>query len=134
MKRIILFLIVFFLVKDMLLAQAGDVVGKAKPERGSGVKPAQGAAGVGRGAKHSFALGDSSFLLDGKPLQIISGDMHYTRVPREYWRDRMKMARATKATAKITVKAIEVHFAQKRKPRLFFVEPPPDVERPGGGA
>ncbi len=43
---------------------------------------------------HSFALGDSSFLLDGQPLQMISGEMHYTRVPREYWRDRMKMAKA----------------------------------------
>jgi beta-galactosidase len=44
--------------------------------------------------QHVFALGDSTFLLDGKPFQMISGEMHYTRVPREYWRDRMKMAKA----------------------------------------
>jgi beta-galactosidase len=44
--------------------------------------------------KHSFALSDTAFLLDGKPLQIISGEMHYTRVPREAWRQRMKMAKA----------------------------------------
>src|SRR6186713_2994155 len=44
--------------------------------------------------QHSFALGDSVFLLDGKPFQIISGEMHYTRVPREAWRARMKMAKA----------------------------------------
>jgi beta-galactosidase len=43
---------------------------------------------------HTFALGDSTFLLDGKPLQIISGEMHNTRIPREYWRARMKMAKA----------------------------------------
>ena len=43
---------------------------------------------------HTFVLGDSTFLLDGKPLQIISGEMHNTRVPREYWRARMKMAKA----------------------------------------
>ncbi|MBS1664098.1 MAG: beta-galactosidase [Bacteroidetes bacterium] len=43
---------------------------------------------------HSFALGDSVFLLDGKPLQMISGEMHYTRVPREAWRQRMQMAKA----------------------------------------
>ena len=43
---------------------------------------------------HSFALGDSAFLLDGKPFQIISGEIHYPRVPREAWRARMKMAKA----------------------------------------
>jgi beta-galactosidase len=45
-------------------------------------------------AAHTFALGDSTFLLDGKPLQMISGEMHCTRIPREYWRERMKMAKA----------------------------------------
>ncbi|MEO7213990.1 glycoside hydrolase family 35 protein [Mucilaginibacter sp.] len=43
---------------------------------------------------HTFAFGDNDFLLDGKPLQMISGEMHYTRIPREYWRERMKMAKA----------------------------------------
>ncbi|RYD87252.1 MAG: beta-galactosidase, partial [Sphingobacteriales bacterium] len=41
-----------------------------------------------------FELADSAFLLDGKPFQIISGEMHYPRVPREAWRARMKMAKA----------------------------------------
>ncbi|MDQ2751663.1 MAG: beta-galactosidase [Bacteroidota bacterium] len=44
--------------------------------------------------KHTFSLGDSTFLLDGKPFQMISGEMHYPRVPREAWRQRMKMAKA----------------------------------------
>lgn len=43
---------------------------------------------------HSFALGDSTFMLDGKPFQMISGEMHYPRVPREAWRQRMQMAKA----------------------------------------
>lgn len=43
---------------------------------------------------HTFALGDTDFLLDGEPLQMISGEMHYTRIPREYWRERMRMAKA----------------------------------------
>ncbi|WP_121202093.1 glycoside hydrolase family 35 protein [Mucilaginibacter gracilis] len=45
-------------------------------------------------SKHTFALGDTTFLLDGKPLQMISGEMHCARIPKEYWRDRMKMAKA----------------------------------------
>jgi len=44
--------------------------------------------------QHTFVLGDSAFLLDGKPLQMISGEIHYPRVPREAWRSRMKMAKA----------------------------------------
>src|SRR5580698_8731032 len=34
------------------------------------------------------------FLLDGKPFRVISGEMHYPRIPREYWRARLRMARA----------------------------------------
>ncbi len=43
---------------------------------------------------HSFSLTRSDFLLDGKPFQIISGEMHPARIPREYWRQRIQMARA----------------------------------------
>ncbi|KAI2528726.1 galactosidase beta 1 [Homo sapiens] len=36
-----------------------------------------------------------SFLKDGQPFRYISGSIHYSRVPRFYWKDRllkMKMA------------------------------------------
>ena len=34
------------------------------------------------------------FMLRGKAIQIISGEMHYARIPRAYWRDRLRKARA----------------------------------------
>jgi beta-galactosidase len=34
------------------------------------------------------------FQQNGKPFQIISGAIHYARVPRTYWRDRLQKARA----------------------------------------
>lgn len=43
---------------------------------------------------HKFGIEGDHFVLDGKPFQIISGEMHYARIPREYWRDRLKKARA----------------------------------------
>src|ERR1700728_4361791 len=46
------------------------------------------------GHGHSFTVDHGQFLLDGKPFQIISGEMHYARVPRAYWRDRLRMAKA----------------------------------------
>ena len=45
-------------------------------------------------ANHTFRIANGNFLLDEKPFQIISGEMHFARIPREYWRDRLKMARA----------------------------------------
>ncbi|MFC0512850.1 beta-galactosidase [Mucilaginibacter angelicae] len=63
--------------------------------------------------KHTFALGDTTFLLDGKPLQIISGEMHYTRVPREAWRQRMKMAKAMGLNTIGTYVFWNVHEPQK---------------------
>jgi beta-galactosidase len=41
-----------------------------------------------------LTAGPGRFLLDGKPIQILSGEMHYPRIPREYWRDRFRKARA----------------------------------------
>ena len=43
---------------------------------------------------HTFAIGDSGFLLDGRIMQIRCGEIHAARVPREYWRHRLQMARA----------------------------------------
>lgn len=43
---------------------------------------------------HRIGIEGDHFELDGKPLQIISGELHYERIPREYWRDRLKKARA----------------------------------------
>lgn len=52
------------------------------------------ATGYAQKASHTFELGDSTFLLDGKPFVMISGELHYPRIPKEAWRDRMKMAKA----------------------------------------
>ena len=43
---------------------------------------------------HVFSLGKNEFLLDGKPFQIISGEIHPARIPQQYWRHRIQMAKA----------------------------------------
>lgn len=45
-------------------------------------------------AKHSFEIKNGSFVYDGKPIQIHSGEMHFARVPHQYWRHRLKMMKA----------------------------------------
>ena len=63
----------------------------------------------------TFGLSGQHFVLDGKPYQIISGEMHYPRIPREYWRDRFRKARAMGLNTITTYAFWNVH------------EPHPDV-------
>lgn len=45
-------------------------------------------------AEARFAIGRDDFLLDGKPFQIRCGEMHFSRVPREYWVHRLRTIKA----------------------------------------
>src|ERR1022692_2175517 len=44
--------------------------------------------------KHTFVIGTNDFLLDNQKFQIRCGEIHAPRVPREYWRHRLQMAKA----------------------------------------
>ena len=40
--------------------------------------------------EHSFVIENDQFQLDGNPIQIISGEIHYFRIPEIYWEDRLQ--------------------------------------------
>ena len=42
----------------------------------------------------SMTMDEKDFLLDGKPVRILSGAIHYFRVVPEYWRDRLLKLKA----------------------------------------
>lgn len=42
----------------------------------------------------TFAVGDEDFLLDGRPVRLLSGALHYFRVHEELWEHRLGMLRA----------------------------------------
>ncbi len=42
----------------------------------------------------SFTVKGTQFLLNGKPFQIISGEMPFQRIPWQYWNDRLQKAKA----------------------------------------
>lgn len=44
--------------------------------------------------QHTFSVGENDFLLDGKPFVIRCGEMHFARIPRAYWRQRLQMVKA----------------------------------------
>ena len=54
-------------------------------------------------------------MLDGKSFRIISGEIHYPRVPREAWRQRMQMAKAMGINTIGTYVFWNLHEPQKDK-------------------
>eukprot|EP00058_Branchiostoma_floridae_P015870 XP_002601358.1 hypothetical protein BRAFLDRAFT_114709 [Branchiostoma floridae] len=56
-----------------------------------------------------------NFTLDGKPVQILSGAIHYFRVPREYWRDRMLKLKACGLNTLETYVCWNLHEPEKGK-------------------
>lgn len=42
----------------------------------------------------TFAVGDKTFLLNGKPFVIKAAEVHYPRIPRPYWEHRIRMCKA----------------------------------------
>lgn len=48
----------------------------------------------GLSAEGRFVVKDGKFMLDGKSIQLICGELHYPRIPKEYWADRIRRAKA----------------------------------------
>ena len=43
---------------------------------------------------HTFKQGKGTFLLDGKPFVIKAAELHYARIPAEYWEHRIQMCKS----------------------------------------
>ncbi len=71
-----------------------------------------------------FEVRDGKFMLDGKSVQLICGEMHYPRIPKEYWRDRLKRA---KAMGLNTVSAYVFWNFHERQPGEFDFEGQADI-------
>jgi beta-galactosidase len=76
MKKTILILFLTFLVTGNFLASS------------------QWASSMNEGKNGTFSIGNNSFLLNGKPFVIRAGELHYTRIPRQYWEQRIQMCKA----------------------------------------
>src|SRR3972149_189317 len=80
------------IVAAAFLAFAALPIAQAQsPARSTTPAPARAAPGP---VRHTFALSPPDFRLDGKPFQIRAGEVHPARIPAEYWRHRIQMAKA----------------------------------------
>ena len=76
--------------------------------------------------KHTFEIKDNKFLYDGEKVQLICGEMHYPRIPVEYWRDRMQRA---KAMGLNTISAYVFWAVHEPQPGEFNFEGQADIAR-----
>jgi beta-galactosidase len=58
--------------------------------QGSGTSASNPAAAE----RHAFGFRGTEFVLDGKPFLMMAGELHFQRIPREYWKDRLLKAKA----------------------------------------
>ncbi|WP_294957416.1 beta-galactosidase family protein [uncultured Flavobacterium sp.] len=49
---------------------------------------------LSRAQTKGFSISNGEFQQDGKIIKIHSGEMHYERIPKEYWRHRLQMLKA----------------------------------------
>ncbi len=63
-------------------------------------------------AKGTFEVGQNTFLLNGEPFVVKAAELHYPRIPREYWEHRIQM---TKALGMNTIAFIFSGISMNRK-------------------
>ena len=56
-----------------------------------GLTPVQAKSRTG---DETFAIGDRKFLLNGRPFLIKAAEIHYARIPSDYWEHRIEMCKA----------------------------------------
>lgn len=79
-----------------------------------------------RPPKNDFRVKDNAFQLNGKPFRLICGEMHYPRIPQEYWRDRMRRAKAMGINTLSTYVFWNIH---ERQPGVFDFTGQADLAR-----
>jgi len=67
--------------------------------------------------RHSFTIAEDAFRLDGEQFTLLSGEIHYFRIPSHYWRDRLRRVRALGFNA-VTV-YVPWNFHQPESPDSF---------------
>lgn len=76
--------------------------------------------------KHSFTYCGNKFMLDGEPITIMSGAIHYFRTPPDYWEDRLTKLKACGFNTVETYTAWNLH---ERREGVFDFSGILDLER-----
>ncbi len=87
LKALLMVAVVYLVTPTDPEASASPAAASTSP---AGVSVSNPRSASGR----TFGFQEKDFVLDGKPFQIMAGEMHFQRIPREYWKDRLLKAKA----------------------------------------
>lgn len=73
-----------------------------------------------RGIKAGLSIDKPHFTLNDRNISIYSGAMHYFRVPRPYWRDRLRKMRAAGLNTVETYVPWNLHEPRSGKSSIIF--------------
>ena len=80
---------------------------------------------TGVAAHRTFTLSGDRFVRDGVPIQIKAGEIHYSRVPVEYWQDRLLRLRSMGLNAIQTY--VPWNYHETRRGHFDFSSPGRDL-------
>lgn len=85
-----------FCIPAVAFAVPETAGGHIEKKQTAGTSVRKKSAGTVKKAKAAgtFAFSDGKFMLNGKPFQVRGGEIHPQRIPREYWRHRIRMCKA----------------------------------------
>lgn len=72
-------------------------------------------------SKETFEIGDKTFLLNGKPFVVKAAEIHYPRIPKEYWEHRIKMCKALGMNT-ICLYVFGIFMSRKRENMTLLVK------------
>lgn len=75
-------------------------------------------AGCAGNKPGTFEAGKNTFLLNGKPFIVKAAEVHYPRIPREYWEHRIEMC---KALGMNTLVFMSFGTCMKRHPAIMIL-------------
>lgn len=75
---------------------------------------------------HDFKIDQGKFWIDGKPVTLVCGEMHYPRIPQEYWKDRLLRAKAMGINCISTYVFWNIH---ERQPGKFDFKGQADIAK-----
>ncbi|KAM3963399.1 beta-galactosidase-like [Aphomia sociella] len=66
-------------------------------------------------SSHNISIVNDKFMLDGQSLHIVSGSLHYFRLPAAYWRDRLRKLKAAGLNSVSTYVEWSYHEPEERE-------------------